>query len=83
MSDECLTVVEFICECGQREQVRIEGAGYSVCYDGHVKCDWKHFPCPYQYDPRCISSRRHRRRVIQAFSRRVPHTDVAERSVQS
>jgi hypothetical protein len=83
MSEECLTFVDSICECGQREQVCIGATSYSVCYEGPVQRDWEEHTCPYQYDPRCIACRRRKRPAIHAFSGRSPAPASRERAVES
>jgi hypothetical protein len=81
--EERLTFIQFICECGQYETVRIEAESYKDCYDGPVQRDWEEHACPYQYDPRCIACRRHKRPTIQAFSGRSRGPDAPERAVDS
>ena len=83
MAEERLTLIHFICECGQCEMVRIGPASYSVCYEGPIDRDWEHYLCPYQYDPRCIACRRHKHPTIQAFSGRSPAPASRERAVKS
>lgn len=83
MFEERLTLIEFICECGQRERVRIEPPGYAACYEGPVERDWEHHPCPYRFDPRCVACRRHKRPAIQAFSGRSLGPTSPERAVES
>jgi hypothetical protein len=81
--EESLTLIEFLCECGQRESVRIEVTGHLVRYEGPVKRDWQHHPCPYRYDPRCIACLRHKRPAVQAFSGRSPGPTPPKRVVES
>ena len=82
-AEERLTYIQFICECGQCETVRIEAASYRVCYDGPVQRDWEEHSCPYHYDPRCIACRRQKRPAIQAFSGRSRSRHPPERTVES
>jgi len=82
-AEERLTFIQYICECGQCESVRIEARSYRDCYDGPVQRDWEEHTCPYQYDPRCIACRRHKRLAIQAFSGRSQGPDPPKGHVDS
>jgi hypothetical protein len=82
-AEERLTFIQFICECGQCETVRIEAGSYRDCYDGPVQRDWEEHACPYHFDPRCIACRRHKRPAIQAFSGHSQGPDPPERAAES